>query len=453
VATIIDSVDQNRYEVIKTRPMNTESTNVNVTNNVPVTVTGQPISVTTDPGTGTKSAALDAFSRLRVSNPFTLFDSSHRYHDNGLWNTSTANGGAATFNANEGLVELTVTAASGSTIYRETTKVFAYLPGKSLLVMTTFVMSPAKTNLRQRLGYFGDSNGMYLELNGTGSSSLSFVERSSVSGAVVNTKVSQPNWNYDKMDGTGPSGMTLDITKAQIMWMDIEWLGLGTVRMGFVIDGKFILCHQFHHANIVATTYITTASLPLRYELENTGATASASTLKQVCSTVISEGGYELRGLQQAINIPITAARSTTTAGTYYPIASIRLKSSPNNLDAIVILTALSILGTGNGVNYNWRVVASGTTTAGTWVSAGASSSVEYNITGTSFSGGRVLASGYTSSSNQSSATIDILKAALFSFQLERNTFTSTPSELTLAVTSDGGGSIYASLDWEEISR
>jgi hypothetical protein len=425
--------------------MNTEATNV--------AITGQPISITTDPGTGTKSAALDAFGRLRVSNPFTLFDSSHRYHDNGLWNTSTATGGAATFNANEGLVELTVTAASGSTVYRETTKVFAYLPGKSLLVMTTFVMSPAKTNLRQRLGYFGDSNGMYLELNGTGSGSLSFVERSSVSGSVVNTKVSQTNWNYDKMDGTGPSGMTLDITKAQIMWMDIEWLGLGTVRMGFVIDGKFILCHQFHHANIVTTTYVTTASLPLRYELENTGATASASTLKQVCSTVISEGGYELRGLQQSINIPITAARSTTTAGTYYPIASIRLKSSPNNLDAIIILTALSILGTGNGVNYNWRVVASGTTTAGTWVSAGASSSVEYNITGTSFSGGRVLASGYTSSSNQSSTTIDILKAALFSFQLERNTFTSTPSELTLAVTSDGGGSIYASLDWEEVSR
>jgi hypothetical protein len=175
--------------------------------------------------------------------------------------------------------------------------------------------------------------------------------------------------------------------------------------------------------------------------------------LKQVCSTVISEGGYELRGLQQAINIPITAARSTSTAGTYYPIASIRLKTSPNNLDAIILLTALSILGTGNGTNYNWRIVASGTTTGGTWVSAGSNSSVEYNITGTSFSGGRVLGSGYTSSSNQSSSTVDILREALFKFQLERDTFTSTAFELTLAVASDGGGSIFASLDWEEVSR
>lgn len=442
MATIIDSTDFNRYEVIKMSPYNDAPTNV--------ALTGQPISVTTDPGTGTKSAALDAFGRLRVSNPLTLFDSSHRYKDNGLWNTLTATGGAAAFSADQGLVELSVTTISGSKVYRETTKVFPYLPGKSLLVMTTFVMSSAKTNLRQRLGYYGDQNGMFLELDGT---VLSFVERSYVSGSTVDTKVNQSSWNYDKMDGTGPSKMTLDITKAQILWMDIEWLGLGTVRMGFVIDGKFILCHQLHHANLITSTYITTASLPLRYEIENTGTTSGSSILKQICSTVISEGGYELRGLQQAVSIPITAARTTSTAGTYYPIISIRLKASPNLLDAIIILTALSLLGTGNGVNYNWKVIASGTTTAGTWVSAGSDSAVEYNLTGTSFANGRTLASGYFSASNQSTTSVDILKESLFKFQLERNTFTSTAFELTLVVASDGGGSVFASVDWEEISR
>ena len=445
MATIIDSTDFNRYEVIKMSPYNDAPTNVSLT--------GQPISVTTDPGTGTKSAALDAFGRLRVSNPLTLFDSSHRYKDNGLWNTLTATGGAAAFSADQGLIELSVTTTSGSKVYRETTKAFPYLPGKSLLVMTTFVMSPAKANLRQRLGYYGDENGMFLELDGAGGTVLSFVERSHVSGATVDTKVNQSSWNYDKMDGTGPSKMTLDITKAQILWMDIEWLGLGTVRMGFVIDGKFILCHQFHHANLITSTYITTASLPLRYEIENTGTTASSSILKQICSTVISEGGYELRGLQQAVSIPITAARTTTTAGTYYPLISIRLKASPNFLDAIIILTALSLLGTGNGVNYNWKVIATGATTGGTWVSAGSDSAVEYNITGTSFTGGRTLASGYFSSSNQSSTSVDISKEALFKFQLERNTFTSTAFELTLVTASDGGGSVFASVDLEEVSR
>jgi hypothetical protein len=390
----------------------------------------------------------DAFGRVRVSNPLTLFDSSHRYKDNGLWNTSAASGGAAVFSANEGLVNLNVNTTSGSQVLRETTKVFSYQPGKSLLVLNTFVMAPAKTNLRQRVGYFGVDNGIYVQLN---NSTLSFVERSLVTGVVTETVVNQSSWNVDKMDGSGPSGVTLDITKAQILFMDIEWLGEGTVRLGFVIDGNFILCHRFNHANLITSTYITTASLPLRYEITNTGVTASASTLKQVCSTVISEGGYELRGLQQAIGTPITAPTNLAVAGTYYPVVSIRLNGI--YLDAVVILTALSIMGEGTGI-YNWKVIASGTTAGGSWISAGVDSSVNYNITGTSFSGGRTLASGFITSTSQSSANIDILKEALFKFQLERNSFTNTPFELTLvASASTATELIYASIDWEEISR
>lgn len=393
-------------------------------------------------------ASTDAFGRLRVSNPLTLFDSSHRYADNGLWSTSAANSGAAAFSANEGLVNLSVTTSSGSKVYRETTKCFSYQPGKSLLALNTFVMSAAKTGLRQRAGYFGTANGIYLELDG---STLSFVERSSVTGSVVETKISQSNWNGDKLDGSGESGFTLDISKAQIMWADIEWLGLGTVRLGFVINGLFVICHSFHHANLITSTYITTASLPLRYEIENTATTASSSTLKQICSSVISEGGYELRGLQQAISIPINSPRTLGTAGTFYPVISLRLKSA--RLDGIVILTAISLLATSTG-NFNWQVRASGISTGGSWVSAGSNSSVEYNITGTSYAEGRVVASGFFSSTNQSGASVDILKEALFKFQLERDSFTSTAYELTLLVASDGADDqVVASMDFEEISR
>jgi hypothetical protein len=395
---------------------------------------------------------IDSFGRLRVSEPFTLFDSSHRFDDNELWSTATATSGTATFNSDQGLVDLAVTAASGSEVLRETTKVFSYQPGKSLLVLSTFVMSSAKTNLRQRVGYYGSNNGYYLELN---NSTVSFVERSSVSGAVVNTPVAQASWNVDKMDGTGPSGVTLDLTKAQILFMDLEWLGVGTVRIGFVVNGNFYVCHKFHHANIITSTYITTASLPLRYEITNTGVTSGASTLKQICSTVLSEGGYQLNGLQQAIGIPVTTPRNLAVAGTFYPIVSIRLKTSPDRLDAIIICTAISVIATSAG-NYNWQVVASGTTTGGTWVGAPGGSSVNYNITGTSFTGGRILASGFFSVSNQGSTQVDILKEALFKTQLERNALTSTPFELTIVVASDvggGGGNVLASMDWEEISR
>jgi hypothetical protein len=421
---------------------------------VVTTASGQPIEVTnTSSGVVNiqpAGVASDAFGRLRSSTPLTLFDSSHRYKDNGLWITTSGVGGTTAFNANAGLVDLNVTTTSGSEIIRETTKVFAYQPGKSLLVMSTFVMDAFKTGLRQRVGYYGANNGIYIEKDGT--SAAAFVERSLVTGSVTETRVAQSNWNIDKLDGTGVSGITLDLTKAQILFMDIEWLGLGTVRVGFVIDGKLIHCHSFHHANLITSTYITTASLPLRYEIRNTAATASSSTLKQICSSVISEGGYELRGLQQAIGTTITAPYSLTTAGTFYPVISLRLKTTA--LDAIVILTAISIMSAAGTANYVWRLVASATTTAGTWVSAGADSAVEYNLTGTATTGGRVLAQGYFAGSNQASTTIDILKEALFKFQLERDGLAGTPYELSLVLSANiNTSTVHAALDWEEISR
>ena len=402
--------------------------------------------------TSQEPTQLDAFGRLRISSPMTLFDSSHRYRDNNLWSTLSASGGSVSFNQSQGLIELNVTNTAGASAIRETTKVFSYQPGKSLLVMNTFVMASSATNLRQRVGYFGDQNGIYFQLD---DGNISMVERSLVTGSVTESVVSRSNWNGDKLDGTGSSGIVLNITKAQILWMDIEWLGLGTVRVGFVINGRFIVCHSFHHANIIDSTYITTASLPLRYEIINKAATGVSKTLKQICSTVISEGGYELRGLQQAVSIPITAPRTFAVAGTFYPIISIRLKTTPDRLDAIIILTALSILGGGNGIDYNWQVRASGTTTGGSWVDAGVDSAVNYNITGTSYAGGRILASGFLNAANQASPNLDILKEALFKFQLERNNLTKTPFELTLVAAAGTANSsaMFASMDWEEISR
>lgn len=394
---------------------------------------------------------LDAFGRLRVSSPLTLFDSSHRYADNNLWASSITGTAAATFSADEGLINLTVGSASGDQIIRETLKVFSYQPGKSLLVMNTFVFGTAKAGLRQRVGYYGTANGIYFERDGT---TNYMVERSSVTGTLTNTRVAQADWNQDPLDGTGPSGLTLDSSKAQILYMDVEWLGLGTVRTGFIINGAFVPAHNFDHANLVTTTYITTASLPLRYEITNTAATSGASTLKQVCSTVISEGGYELRGAQLTAGNGITSPRTLTTAATLYPVVSFRLKST--HLDAIAILTAVSILGITNNANYQWSVIASGTTTGGTWVSAGTNSAVEYNISGTAFTTGtgRVLATGYFQGSNQGATSVDILKAALFATQLERNPFTATPYEITLVCTAaTNGDQVLGSLDWEEVSR
>ena len=250
--------------------LNLNSAPVSSSNPLPVTgtvsISTSSIASVTFPPTSS-----DAFGRLRVSNPLTLFDSSHRYRDNNLWiSLVVGTGSTVGFVTTQGLINIGIGTTAGCSVIRETTKVFAYQPGKSLLVLNTFVMNPKKANLRQRVGYFGADNGMYFEVDGD---TAYFVEKSLSLGTT--TRVAQEYWNIDKLDGTGPSGVTLNTSKAHILWMDIEWLGVGSVRIGFVIDGAFIHCHTFHHSNIIESTYITSASLPLRYEIANTGITTS----------------------------------------------------------------------------------------------------------------------------------------------------------------------------------
>ena len=432
-----DPTDTQLYEVIKVQ-----------------TCSGRPLEVTTSSGNTVyvepAGVAGDAFGRLRISNPFTLFDSSHRFSINGNWNTSGAVSGEAVFNTNQGLVDLNVGTASGSKVYRETNKVFPYQPGKSLLVMTTFVLASGETNRRQRVGYFSSGNGIYLQLSG---STLSFVERSSVSGSVTETIVSQSNWNVDKLDGTGESEITLDKTKSQILWMDVEWLGVGTVRTGFVVNGQLIHCHSFNHANIFNSTYITTACLPVRYEIENLGTTTASGTMKEICATVISEGGYDIRGQSRTAGTLITHAYTFTTSGVDYPMVSLRLKTSPDRLDSVVIPNALSFIGQGNNALFNWKVVGGGTTSGGTWTTTATGSSVEYNISGTSISGGTVLAQGYVAANTQGQNALEVTTKDLFKYQLQRNSFTNTPTELTFVVTSKVNGDTgFAAIDWEEIT-
>jgi hypothetical protein len=141
------------------------------------------------------------------------------------------------------------------------------------------------------------------------------------------------------------------------------------------------------------------------------------------------------------------------TAGTYYPIVSLQLKST--NLDGIAILTALSILGiNSNPCSVAWRVIRNGTLTSPSWTPGSADGSVEYDTSATGVSGGTIMAQGYIGITNQASQTIDVLKEALFKFQLQRNGLTSTPEPLTIAMSASVNTvDALASMDWEEISR
>jgi len=401
---------------------------------------------------GFKDNAIDAFNRLKTSNPFTLFDSQHRYTSNDKWDTFGVTGGTATFLLNESVVNLTVGVTAGAKVTRETKRIFPYQPGKSLLVLNTFAFNTPKENLRQRVGYFGLTggatfgtpyNGIYLEQNGL---TLSINLASGSLNQI--TTINQSSWNGDKFDGSGSSGRTLDVSKGNIFWMDIEWLGVGDVRTGFFVDGKPVVAHIFHNDNVNLTTYMTTASLPIRHELENTATTASSSTMKQICSSVQSEGGYE--GFARRYNVTKNGSNPTvlTTQDIQYPMIALRLNS--NRLDSAVVPSNLSVVLEQTASNkpdtVQYRILLNPTLTGGTW-STHFNGNVDYNVTATAVTGGTDIIGGYISSSG----VLDINSINNFNFQLGRSqTGVSDTFVLTMTPINDGA-QVYCDLSWFEI--
>lgn len=386
--------------------------------------------------------ALDAFGRIRVSQPFTLFDSSHRYADNGLFDTATTGTASTTHSADTSTVSLNVDTGSGDQVIRETKRVFSYQPGKSLLILNTFVFNEAKAGLRQRVGYFGANNGIFLELEGT---TINLVKRSYITGSVVDTKVAKSSWNGDKLDGNGESGYTLDLTKAQIFWVDIEWLGVGSVRCGFIIDGKYVIAHTFHHANSIASVYMTTATLPIRYEITNTAATASASVLKQICSTVFSEGGYE----KKVAPVLVRRTAVTNVGTSFEPLISVRLAS--DHLDSVVLLNKYSVTTIDNSL-YEIALIKNPTSLTGDSYDTSAFASIDFDISATAMSGGTILRSEYLQGTNQASPQLDVNGSYNFGFQLGR-TIAGTSDVLTLAArVTSGSADIISTMEFYDLT-
>ena len=409
------------------------------------------------------STAFDGFGRARVAEPYTLFDSQHRYVENKKWNNALTGTGASTYVENESAVNLTAPAGAG-TVIRQSNVVFPYQPGKSLLLMYSFSFSTAvltnSKTVTQKIGYFNADNGIFLEQtngapndvtprNGGG---LRLVLRSDSvtagTGSSVDFAVEQANWNGDKFDGTGTSGRTLDVSKANIFWMDIEWLGVGDVRCGFIVNGKMVVAHTFHNDNANDTSYMTTAVLPIRYELTNTGTTSPY--VKQICNTVISEGGFNPTSITYnqlaSTNISNANLRIAATDGLFYNVVSIRLATGKT--DGIIIPTDIQLLGESNK-SYQWALLRNATFgTAPTWVTHADCATTEFTTSVSTITGGVLVKAGYfTSNSGSVGATI----AGDIALQLGR-TIAGVSDTYTVAITTTGTNAKYTgSLAWYQI--
>lgn len=341
---------------------------------------------------GSLNAAVDAFGRTRVSEPFTLGDYKHIYGLDDVFFTKTTGDGNIIANVNRASVTLSAT-TSGSSCVHQSKMYHHYMPGKSQTILSSFIFGANASGSVKRTGYFDDFNGIFLEQDATGS--LQFVIRSATNGtgSVQETRVKQSNWNVNTLQ-TGD--FIIDVTKTQLLYIDFQWLAVGRVRCGFVHKGVTVICHVFDHTNLLNVIYMQTPNLPIRCEIVNSVNTGIPSSMEQICTTVVSEGGYAEAG--KAYSVANEMFRSLPS-GSSLPVLAIRLKNTVNTLPnrSFVRLQDAVMFTDQQTVRYTLIKLPSGSalTTASAWVSVDNQSTVEYNVSATSASIGKTLLSGF----------------------------------------------------------
>ena len=389
------------------------------------------------------SPSVDAFARARVANPFSVFDIKHLFDKQTLFfdESITNNSGNATSTHSAVDANVTMHVEANDTIIRQTKMRFNYEPGKGQLFVFTGTLGAATTNLISRIGACDGTDGLYFEQSSSG---LKVAIRKNSS----NKEILQNDWNEDKLDGTGPSGITVDPTKMQIFVIDYQWLGIGRVRFGIEIDGQIIYCHKENHSNSQTSVYMSHPNLPIRYEIISSGGTGD---LVQVCSTVISEGGYDPTGVLRTHSTGSTHV-DASTANQIYPILGIRLKSTHSQ--ASTQLSAMSAISE-TADDFRW-IISMNPTITGTFAYTNLDSTSATQIaTGTSANQvtnlGTVFLEGYASTGavgNSQTARESQLKNVLSL----GTAIDGTRDEIVLSVMPLGADSdIQAALTWREI--
>lgn len=389
------------------------------------------------------SPAFDGFGRLRISNPFTLFDSK-LLHDKMplLWDEATVSGSGftSTHLINEAAVEIVSDGTEGKFV-RQTFMRFNYQPGKAQSVLLTGVLDPTNT------------------------ANLEVVRRSDTTGSAQDTIVSGEGLNGDSNpNGYGTDCIDIDLSKTQIWTTDMEWLGVGTARMGLVRSGQPYFLHYFNNDNISEKVYMRTPNLPLRYEMEvtatetitrigyfddNNGLFFQAripkgpQSMKCICGTVISEGGQDENGIVRAVSTGATQL-DANVAGTLYAMIGIRLKAT--HLDKVVKQISLSILSASNA-DYEYQLVLN-PTVAGTFTYADQTNSAvqtALGATANTVTGGTLILSGF--GSGQSNIFEEIKNAIHLG-----SSISGTPDQIVLCVRPLAANlDAYGSLVWREL--
>lgn len=400
---------------------------------------------------------VDAFGRQRIAEIYTLGDYKHLYGLDPNFIDKKEFGGNIEFRINEAAARLSTNTSPHSNVIHQTKFYHHYMPGKSQLIYSSFNFYEPTANVIKRTGYFDDNDGIFLEQAGDGT--LSWVVRSYVTGAPVERRVTQTNWSVDVCDGTGASGFDIDISKTQLIFIDFQWLGVGKVRCGFVHDGATVMAHEFNNSNNLSTVYMSNPNLPVRCEMRNQGITTGAY-FDQICSTVMSEGGYVEAGQDWGATTNNLVA---IASGSNKPVLAIRLTNNFRNYKNKMIVRMSNLKVFSDGDSVVWKLIklpgsAYLTANASTWIDVNTNSGVQYNQDLTSYTDGEEIDNGFVGASTQGSQKAGGAPAANLPSQAKKNyivqNFDSTDSEIFLVWVKNLGSqstNVGVGLQWREI--
>lgn len=285
---------------------------------------------------------LDMFNRMPVVSPTTVFQT-HAIHtpQYEIMDYLSTGTGTVVHEPTEAIITLSANNSGGRAV-RQSREYMYYQPGK--LQSSFFTFNPRYSgtfdnSVSIRVGLFDDyrdksaesnktSMGHFFELSGN---SWFIVERTNSTDNVTNvTRIPQKNWNVDTLNGdrsTNSSGYLLSSDKCLIGFINRQWLGVGAVRMGFVINGRAIVCHLFSHIKI-QTPYTQNSRLPIRWEIEKVaGGSSQSATLASICASSQVLGEYTPLGF--ITSLPLSATLSPQQVDTTLrPIFILRLRQA-----------------------------------------------------------------------------------------------------------------------------
>ena len=382
-------------------------------------------------------------NRLKVAPYQTVFFNTFQYgKETDVWDEQVVGVGAtATYNANSSNVVMEVGSAAGSSVVRQTKNVMRYIPGRSATLAFAIRLDTPQVGIRRRFGLFNENNGAYFEDDG---GTYSYVIRSNTTGIVTETRVYRDDWNGEKFDGNGYTGVTADPTKQQMISINYEWYGAGIVEFAWLMQNETIPSHTFENSNTLDTVWCSTPFLPIRLEIENVTGVAGTHYMYQGSNSLIQEGEPEKLGILESVANPITGT-TLALANTFYPVVSLRLKS--DQLAAVALIRSLQT-ATNDNTNVYWRLIENPTLTGASWTDhPDPNSFTQYDTSATATTGGNIVLSGFTISGGSSLVEVDD-KAAL---QIGRSGIGTISDVYTLACASPNTNKkALAVLNWIE---